>query len=81
MFDKKALNVSVSAKHMHWFELQENILLELTATSDETWVHYFVLESMQSSMECHNKGSPPPNNFETHVSAGKVIVCSGIQKE
>jgi hypothetical protein len=59
---------------MYWFELEENILLELTVTSDETWVHYFTPESKQSNMEWYSKHSPTPNKFRTHVSAGKVMV-------
>jgi hypothetical protein len=64
----KAQNVAMPAGRLHWFELEENIFLELILIFDEMWVHYFTPESKWSSMEWHHKGSPLHKKLKTAIS-------------
>jgi hypothetical protein len=48
-FDQKVQCFAVSAKHLYWFELEENTFLIVPC--DEIWVHYFTPQSRQSTME------------------------------
>jgi hypothetical protein len=41
MSNQKVQCVAVSAKHLHLFELEENIFLEQTVTCHKTWMHHF----------------------------------------
>lgn len=38
-----------------------------------TWVHYYVPESKQDSMQWYKKGTPPPNKFKVSKSSGKMM--------
>jgi len=43
-FDQK-VHVSVSSKHLNWFELERKAFLQQIVICDETWVHDFTPES------------------------------------
>jgi hypothetical protein len=49
-FDLKAQRVSVSAEHLHQFELKKHTFLEVTVTCNETWMHYFKVKAVQYGM-------------------------------
>jgi hypothetical protein len=50
-------------------------------TSGETWFHYFILESKQSSMEWRFKGFPLPKKFKTLLLARKVTTNVFLDSE
>lgn len=55
------------------FEDEEDAFLKSIVTTDETWVHYFIPESQQSSREWRHTGSPKPKKARRTRSAGKVM--------
>ncbi len=55
-----------------------NALLNQIVTSNETWVHYWMSETKQASLQWKGKGKgkgeKTPRKFKTHPSVGKVMV-------
>jgi len=55
------------------FEDEGDAFLKSIVTTDETWVHFFISESQQSSREWWHTSSPKPRRARRSCSAGKVM--------
>jgi len=63
-----------AASHLlQQFEDKGDAFLKSVVTTDETWVHYFIPESQQSSREWRHTSSPKPKRAWRSRSAGKVM--------
>ncbi|PNF41810.1 hypothetical protein B7P43_G02600, partial [Cryptotermes secundus] len=62
-----------ASRLLQQFEDEGNSFLKSIVTTDETWVHYFIPESQQSSREWWHTSSPKPKRARRSRSAGKVM--------
>ncbi|PNF23391.1 hypothetical protein B7P43_G12947 [Cryptotermes secundus] len=63
-----------AASHLlQLFEDEGDAFLKSVVTTNETWVHYFIPESQQSSPEWRHTNSPKPKRAWRSRSAGKVM--------
>ena len=65
--------VTVSQKLLKQYEAEGDTFLDQIVTGDETWCHYYKLESKQQSMKWHHSHSPSTKKFRSQCSAGKVM--------
>ncbi|PNF22599.1 hypothetical protein B7P43_G11512 [Cryptotermes secundus] len=69
----KMVQMQVASCLLQQFEDEGDAFLKSTVTTDETWVHYFIPESQQSSREWRHTSSPKPKRARRSRSAGKVM--------
>ncbi|PNF40120.1 hypothetical protein B7P43_G09982 [Cryptotermes secundus] len=62
------------ASCLQQFEDEGDAFLKSVVTTDETWVHYFIPESQQSSHEWWHTSALKPKRAQRSCSAGKVMV-------
>ena len=55
------------------YEYEGDDFLSRIITTDETWVHHYIPESKNVSVEWRHSSSPPPKKFKRQPSAGKVM--------
>ena len=73
-FEAKKHWVTVSQELLEQYEAEGNAFLDQIITGDETWCHYYKLESKQQSMEWHHSHSPhQTKKFRLQCSAEKVM--------
>jgi hypothetical protein len=72
-FDQKTQRVSVSVGNLNQPELQADAFVKRILTCGEMWVYCFTPELKRSYLERRYKESPPPKEFETQLSAGKIM--------
>jgi len=69
----KMVRVLAASRLLQQFEDEGDAFLKSVVTTDETWVHYFIPESQQSSREWRHTSSPKPKRARGSRSAGKVM--------
>ena len=55
------------------FQRNPDEFLRRFITADETWIHYFTLETKEQSKQWTSPGKPAPKKAKTVKSAGKVM--------
>ena len=71
--DQKQQCVNNSECCLQLFQHNKTEFLHKHATMDETWIHHFILESNQQSIEWTAAGESCPKRPKTLTSAGKVL--------
>lgn len=69
----KMVRMQAASRLLQQFEDEGDAFLKSIVTTDETWVHYFIPESQQSSREWRHTSSPKPKRARRSRSAGKVM--------
>ncbi|PNF43973.1 hypothetical protein B7P43_G00914 [Cryptotermes secundus] len=69
----KMVHMQAASRLLQKFEDEGDAFLKSKMTTDETWVHYFIPESQQSSREWRHTSSPKPKSVWRSRSAGKVM--------
>ena len=65
--------LTVSQELLERHEAEGDAFLDQTVTGDETWCHYYELESKRQSLEWDHLHFPPAKNFRSQHSVGKVM--------
>ena len=68
----KMVRMQAASCLLQQFEDEGDAFLKSIVTTDETWMHYFIPESQQSSCEWWHTSSPKPKRVRSR-SAGKVM--------
>lgn len=71
--EQRQKRVQISQELLQRFQQEGDDFLERIITVDESWMHHYIPESKQASMEWRHSNSPPPKKFKTTPSAGKVM--------
>ena len=66
------VRMQAASRLLQQFVDEGDAFLKSVVTTDETWVHYFIPESQQSSREWRHTSSPKPKSRRSR-SAGKVM--------
>ncbi|PNF20035.1 hypothetical protein B7P43_G05809 [Cryptotermes secundus] len=69
----KMVRMQAASHLLQQFEDEGDAVLKSIVTTDETWVHYFIPESQQSSYEWRHTSSPKPKRAQRSRLAGKVM--------
>jgi len=69
----KMVRMQAASRLLQQFEDEGDAFFKSIVTTDETWVHYFIPESQQSSREWRHTSSPKPKRARRSRSAGKVM--------
>ena len=69
----KMVRMQAASRLLQQFEDKGDAFLKSIVTTDETWVHYFIPKSQQSSREWWHTSSPKPKRARRSHSAGKVM--------
>jgi len=69
----KMVRMQAASCLLQQFEDEGDAFFKSIVTTDETWVHYFIPESQQSSREWRHTSSPKPKRARRSRSAGKVM--------
>jgi len=67
------VRMQAASRLLQQFEDEGDAFLKSIVTTDETWVHYFIPESQQSSREWRHTSSLKPKRARRSRSAGKVM--------
>ncbi|PNF20987.1 hypothetical protein B7P43_G09494, partial [Cryptotermes secundus] len=73
----KMVRMQVASRLLRQFEDEGEAFLKYIVTTNETWVHYFIPESRQSSREWRHTSSPKPKSAEKlfgRKSDGSVLL-------
>jgi len=65
--------MQTASRLLQQFEDEGDAFFKSLVTTDETWVHYFIPESQQSSREWRHTSSPKPKRALRSRLAGKVM--------
>ncbi|PNF22742.1 hypothetical protein B7P43_G06660 [Cryptotermes secundus] len=69
----KMVRMQVASRLLQQFEDEGDAFFKSIVTTDETWVHYFIPKSQQSSSEWRHTSSTKPKRAQRSRSAGKVM--------
>ncbi|PNF20394.1 hypothetical protein B7P43_G09701 [Cryptotermes secundus] len=69
----KMVHMQAASCPLQQFEDEGDAFLKSIVTTDETWVHYCIPKSQQSSREWRHTNSPKPKRARRSRSAGKVM--------
>ena len=71
--DQKQQRIDDSERCLEMFSRNKKDFLRRYVTIDETWIHYYTLESKRQSSEWTGSGESRPKRAKTQQSAGKVM--------
>ncbi|PNF23491.1 hypothetical protein B7P43_G07719 [Cryptotermes secundus] len=63
----KMVRMKAASRLLQQFEDEGDAFLKSIVTTDETWVHYFLPKSQQSSREWRHTSSPKPKRARTTI--------------
>jgi len=63
----------MSCENLVLMQLDWKLFLKCIVTGNETWIHHYVPESKQQSMQWKHASSPSPQKFRLQPSTGKIM--------
>ena len=73
--DQKRMRIQTSQECSDSFKKNPKDFIRRFVTTDETWVHYFTLETKQQSNQWKHSDSRSPKTVKSILSGGKCMAC------